>query len=242
MRILRAPSAAFLAIATVTSCAHHGAAMSPPFNTLTPAESAAGWRLLFDGRTTNGWRNFRQDSISAGWQVVEGALTRMGGGGEPAGDIITRAKFRNFELVVDWKVAPGGNSGIFYRASEDDDAIYWNAPEMQVLDDAGHRDGRSRLTAAGSNYGIDPAPAGVVRPAGEWNRARIIVNGAHVEHWLNGVKVVEYELGGAAWEAKVQASKFAPHPHYGRNVEGYIGLQDHGDWVAYRNIKLRVLP
>jgi hypothetical protein len=201
-------------------------------------ERAAGWRLLFDGRTTAGWRGFRLDSMPGGWQAVDGALTRVGRGG----DIITREAFRNFELALEWKVAPGGNSGIFYRASEDAEAIYWTAPEMQVLDDATHADGQSRLTAAGANYGLDPAPAGVVRPAGEWNQVRLVVNGAHVEHWLNGTKVVEYELGSPAWEAKVQASKFGPHPHYGRNAEGYLGLQDHGDLVAYRNIKIRVLP
>ena len=209
-----------------------------PLNSLTPDERAAGWRLLFDGRTTAGWRGFRMDSMPGGWQAVDGALTRVGRGG----DIITREAFRNFELALEWKVAPRGNSGIFYRASEDAEAIYWTAPEMQVLDDAGHEDGQSRLTAAGANYGLDPAPTGVVRPAGEWNQVRLVVNGAHVEHWLNGTKVVEYELGSPAWEAKVQASKFAPHPHYGRNAEGYLGLQDHGDLVAYRNIKIRVLP
>lgn len=209
-----------------------------PLNSLTADERAAGWRLLFDGRTTAGWRGFRMDSMPGGWQAVDGALTRVGRGG----DIITREAFRNFELALEWKVAPGGNSGIFYRASEDDEAIYWTAPEMQVLDDSGHGDGQSRFTAAGANYGLDPAPAGVVRPAGEWNHVRLVVNDAHVEHWLNGTKVVEYELGSPAWEAKVQASKFAPHPHYGRNAEGYIGVQDHGDWVAYRNIKIRVLP
>jgi hypothetical protein len=217
-------------------CATH--AGPAPLNSLTADERAAGWRLLFDGRTTAGWRGWRMDSMPSGWQAVDGALTRVGAGG----DIITREAFRNFELALEWKVAPGGNSGIFYRASEDAEAIYWTAPEMQVLDDAGHDDGQSRLTAAGANYDLDPAPAGVVRPAGEWNQVRLVVIGAHVEHWLNSTKVVEYELGSPAWEAKVQASKFAPHPHYGRNAEGYVGLQDHGDLVAYRNIKIRVLP
>jgi hypothetical protein len=187
--------------------------------------------------STAEWRGFKMDTLPSGWQVVDGALTRVASGG----DIVTRKKYRDFELTLAWRVAPGGNSGIFYRASEDDDAIYWTAPEMQVLDDAGHKDGQSRLTAAGSDYGIYPAPAGVVKPAGEWNRVRILVRGNHVEHWLNGVKVVEYELGSPDWLAKVQASKFAPHPHYGRNAEGYIGLQDHGDWVAYRNIHIREL-
>jgi len=212
-------------------------AQGPP-NALTPAEQAAGWRLLFDGTTTAGWRGFKMDSMPAAWQVVDGALTRVAAGG----DIVTRERFRDFELSLEWKVAAGGNSGIFYRASEDEDAIYWTAPEMQVLDDARHPDGRSRLTAAGSDYGLYPAPAGVVKPAGAWNRVRLVVLGHHVEHWLNGVKVVAYELGSPDWEAKVKASKFAPHPRYGRNAEGYIGLQDHGDRVAYRNIKIRVLP
>jgi hypothetical protein len=110
------------------------------------------------------------------------------------------------------------------------------------LDDARNADGRSRLTAAGSCYAVYPAPAGVVKPAGQWNRVRLVVDGSHVEQWLNGVKVVSYELGSPDWEARVKVSKFAPHPHYGRYPKGFIGLQDHGDWVAYRNIKIRVLP
>ena len=207
-------------------------------NTLTPEERAAGWRLLFDGHSTAGWRGWQMDSMPSGWGVREGALTRV----RPAADIITTEKFRNFELSLEWNVAPKGNSGIFYRASEDDDAIYWTAPEMQVLDDAGHVDGQSRLTAAGADYGLYPSPAGVVKPAGEWNQVRILVDGNHVEQWLNGVKVVEYELGSPDWEAKGKASKFATHPRYGRNAEGYIGLQEHEFRVAFRNIKIRVLP
>jgi 3-keto-disaccharide hydrolase len=209
-----------------------------PLNTLTAAERAAGWRLLFDGRTTAGWRGWKMDSMPSGWQAVDGTLKRV----KPAADIITTEKFANFELSLEWNLAKNGNSGIFYRASEDDDAIYWSAPELQVLDDAGHPDGQSRLTAAGADYGLYPSPAGVVRPAGQWNQVRLVVNGKHVEHWLNGVKVVEYELGSPDWEAKVKASKFAPHTHYGRNAEGYIGLQEHEYPVAFRNIKIRALP
>jgi len=205
---------------------------------LTPAERTAGWRLLFDGQTTTGWRGFRMDSMPHGWQVVDGALTRVA----HAGDIITTERFANFELVLEWKISRAGNSGIFYRVSEDDSTAYWSGHEMQVLDDAGHPDGKSRLTAAGSCYGIYPSPAGVVKPAGQWNRVRLVVRGNHVEHWLNGVKVVEYELGSPDWVALVMKSKFAPHVHYGRNTSGYIGLQDHGDWVAFRDIKIHVLP
>lgn len=207
-------------------------------NKLTPAERAAGWRLLFDGRTTDGWRGFKLNNVPDGWKVVDGALTRAAA----AGDILTTQKFKNFELDLEWKISEGGNSGIFYRGSEDEDAIYWTAPEMQVLDDAHHEDGKSRLTSAGADYGLYEAPPGIVKPAGQWNQVRLIVNGRHVEHWLNGVRMLQYELYSPDWEMKVRDSKFAAHPKYGRNEEGYIGLQDHGDWVAFRNIKIHVLP
>jgi len=227
------------AIAVLTlGCSSYGSAPAHPAAAPPAPAPAAAWTSLFDGRTTAGWRGYRKDSLPAGWQVVDGALTRVG----PGGDIISTGTYANFELTLEWNISPGGNSGIFYRASEDTDAIYWNAPEMQVLDDSGHSDGRSRLTAAGSDYGIYPSPAGVVKRAGEWNAVRLVVNGTHVEQWLNGVKVVEYEFGSPDWTARVAASKFAPHPHYGKNTAGHIGLQDHGDWVAYRNIQIRVLP
>jgi hypothetical protein len=205
---------------------------------LTPEEQAAGWRSLLDGKTTAGWRGYKQREMPRGWQVVDGALTRVGEGG----DIITNEQFGNFELALEWKVAPGGNSGIFYRVTEDGEHSYHSGPEMQVLDDARHRDGQSRLTSAGSLYGLYAAPAGVVKPAGEWNAVRIVVNGSHVEHWLNGVKVVEAKLGSPDWEKRVGESKFKEWPIYGRAKQGHIALQDHGDWVAYRNIKIKELP
>jgi len=225
-------STAVLAL-LLCGCSSYGYAPPP-----APGSTASGWTSLFDGRTTAGWRGYRMDSLPSGWQVVDGALTRVGAGG----DIISTGTYANFELTLEWKISEGGNSGIFYRASEDTDAIYWNAPEMQVLDDARHPDGHSRLTAAGSDYAVYPSPAGVVKAAGEWNAVRLVVNGNHVEHWLNGVRVVEYELGSADWATRVAAGKFAPHARYGKNTSGHIGLQDHGDWVAYRNIQIRVLP
>jgi hypothetical protein len=160
----------------------------------------------------------------------------------PGGDIVTTEQYANFELTLEWNVAAGGNSGIFFRVTDATGAVYETGPEMQVLDDALHADGKSRLTAAGSNFALHEAPAGVVKPAGEWNRVRLVVNGAHVEHWLNGQEVVEYELGSPDWEARVQNSKFRQWPGYGRAPRGRIALQDHGDRVAYRDIKIRVLP
>lgn len=208
-------------------------------NVLSQREMNEGWRLLFDGRTTAGWRGYRKQAVSAAWQVIDGSLVRTG---QDAGDIITDGRYRNFDLALDWKVSEGGNSGIFYRATEGSDNIWQSAPEMQILDDARHVDGKSPLTSAGANYAIHPAPRGVVRAAGEWNSARLLVNGDHVEHWLNGAKLLEYELGSAEWKDLVAKSKFGAVPLYGKAGEGHIGLQDHGDRVEFRNIRIRVLP
>jgi hypothetical protein len=169
---------------------------------------------------------------------VAGAITRIGSGA----DLITRAQFANFELSLEWRVASGGNSGIMYRVTEEAEATYETGPEMQVLDDAGHEDGKSRLTAAGALYGLYPAPEGAVKPAGQWNTARILVNGNRVEHWLNGILTARYELLSPEWEQKVAASKFNQWPGYGRAARGHIALQDHGDLVSFRNIKIRTLP
>jgi hypothetical protein len=215
-----------------------GGTTETEMTTLTAEERAAGWRSLFDGATTSGWRGYKRSDVPDGWRVVDGALTRVGAGG----DIITTDQFGNFELSLEWKVQPGGNSGVFYRVTEEGEQTYFTGPEMQVLDDARHADGKSRLTSAGANYGLHPAPAGVVRPAGEWNEARIVANGPRIEHWLNGTKVVEYELWSPDWEKRVRESKFSAWPKYGRAERGHIALQDHGDTVAFRNIKIRELP
>lgn len=240
MRFPRTPFWSTPLVVALAACAGNGA--PPPVtvtaNALTPAERQAGWVLLFDGRSTGGWRGFRETQVPSGWTVVDGALTRTG----PANDIITLQQYGDFELALEWKVAPGGNSGVLYRVTEEAERTYHTGPEMQVLDDAAHRDGLDRRTAAGACYGLYPAPAGVVRPAGEWNQARILVRGSQVEHWLNGQRMAQYELGGPDWSARVAASKFQEWPGYGRARRGHIALQDHGDLVAYRNIKLRELP
>jgi Domain of Unknown Function (DUF1080) len=205
-------------------------------NQVTAAERAAGWRLLFDGSSTTGWRGYKSSAMPAGWHVVDGTLTKTA----PTGDILTVDQFGDFELALDWKLAPGGNAGIFYRGTEEYDHIYWSAPEYQLLDDARHPDGGNRLTSAGAAYALYPSPAGVVKPAGEWNSTRLVVKGAHVEHWLNGTKLLEYELWSPDWEAKVKASKFSEWPNYGRAKRGYIGIQgDHDGQLWLRNIRIR---
>ena len=208
-------------------------------NTLTAAEQAAGWRLLFDGATTTGWRGYKSTAMPNGWHVENGLLTKD----SSVADIVTKEQFGDFEFAMDWRIEAGGNAGIFYRATEEYEHIYWSAPEYQLLDDPNAPDGKNRLTSAGAAYGLYAPPAGIVRPAGEWNSTRIIARGAHVEHWLNGQKVVQYELWSPEWEAKVKASKFRDWPNYGRSKSGYLAIQgDHNGMLALRNVKIRALP
>ena len=163
-------------------------------NTLTAAEQAAGWQLLFDGKTIDKWRANNGTGIPANWSVADGAITAAKGEGS---DLVSVDEFGDFELAVDFKVAKNGNSGIFYRGVEaKGEPIYHSAPEYQVIDNDGHPDAKNGPDRfCGANYALDPpAPASACKPAGEWNSARLVVKGAHVEHWLNGTKVVEYEL------------------------------------------------
>jgi hypothetical protein len=205
---------------------------------LSAAESAGGWRLLFNGRDMSQWRGYKRSDVPPGWRVEDGAMVKE----KPTGDLVSRDQFANFELAFDWKLGTGGNSGMFFRGTEEYEYIFWSAPEYQLLDDVGHPDGKLRLTAAGSAFGLYPAPAGVVHPAGEWNSSLLIVRGSHVEHWMNGVKLLEYELGSPEWEANVKASKFGKWPNYGRHPSGYLGIQgDHDGVLALRSIRIREL-
>ena len=213
-----------------------GGSIAPSATQLTEEQRAAGWRSLFDGTSTAAWRGYHEQAFPAGWHIVDGVLTKTGS----VHDIISRDQFGNFELTLDWKISPGGNSGVFYRGTEEYEAIYWTAPEYQLLDDAGHPDGKSRLTAAGSAFGLYPSPAGVVKPADQWNSTRIIVNGNNVQHWMNGQKLLEYDLGSPDWEAKVKASKFKDWPHYGLASRGHVGIQgDHDGTLSIRNVRIR---
>jgi hypothetical protein len=220
-------------------------------NTLTPEEKADGWMLLFDGKDSKGWRGYKKDSFPKGWEVVDGTLHCKGSGRGEAGsaeggDIIYDKPFGNFDLKVDWKISEGGNSGIFYLGQETMDAIWQTAPEMQVLDNERHPDaklGKNGDRKAGSLYDLIPANPQNAKPAGEWNSVEIIVYQGTVVHKMNGETVLEYHLWTPEWDTLVAHSKFPSYNPDWANVaqEGYIGLQDHGNDVWFRNIKLKVL-
>ena len=209
-----------------------------PQNFVTDEEKAAGWRLLFDGKTTNGWHGYKKDKFPDGWQVSDASLVRVA----PGGDIITDDEFQDFELKIDWRISPGGNSGIMYRVTEDHDQPWQTGPEYQVLDNVEHADGREPKTSAASCYGLYAPVKDVTVPVGLFNQTRLVVQGNHVEHWLNNVRVIAYDLHSPAWQQLVKDSKFNSMPDYGSRPKGKIDLQDHGDKVWYRNIKIRALP
>jgi len=199
----------------------------------------AAWHSLLQKTGAKDWRGWKSEDFPPGWSVADGVLSKDG----DVDDLITRNEYANFELELEWKIGKGGNAGIFYRGTREYDHIYWSATEYQLLDDANHPDGKNRLTSAAAAYGLYAPPVGIVHPAEEWNTTRIVVNGAHVEHWLNGKKVVEYELWSPDWKAKVAASKFVKYPNYGLAKKGYLGIQgDHPGTLALRHMRIRELP
>lgn len=218
-----------------------------PGNTLSPAEKKAGWTLLFDGKTTRGWRGFRREAFPAGggWIVEEGALKRSKPGEKP-GDIVTVDQYDDFELKLDWRLSSGGNSGIKYLVDESLVKSGYGGLgfEFQILDDDRHPDakkGAPGTRTCGALYDLIAPQGKRVNPPGEWNEARLLVNGTHVEHWLNGVKVLEYERGSPALKTLIAGSKYKVNPGFGEPARGHILLQDHDDEVWYRNIKIRRL-
>jgi hypothetical protein len=224
----------------ILSCSAALSIAAPPPAATEPAGAAPGsWHSLLEDHGAPAWRGWKEPGLPDGWHVVGGVLSKDGA----VDDLVTLKSYGNFELELEWKIGKGGNSGIFYRGTREYDHIYWSAPEYQLLDDANTEDGKSRLTAAGADYALYGAPAGVVHPFDHWNKSRIVVNGNHVEHWLNGRKIVDYELKSADWKSKVAASKFAKYPNYGLATTGLIGLQgDHPGALAIRNIRIRELP
>jgi len=198
------------------------------------------WEILFDGRSANKWRGFKMNSFpDQSWKVEDGALRTVAGAHGP--DIVTKELYDNFELELEFKVAPGANSGIMYHVSEDFDAPYETGPEMQVLDDDKHADGKNPKTTAASLYALIAPKNKKLKPVGEWNKVRLVVRGNQVEHWLNGTKVVEYELGSNELNQLIAHSKFKDMPRFAREKTGYIDLQHHGDEVWYRKIRVRRL-
>lgn len=203
---------------------------------LTPDERAAGWRLLFDGTSLAGWRAHKSLAPPNGWAARDGVLSWT----HSSGDLMTVEQFADFELALDWRISPGGNSGIIFRVTEDGERTWETGPEMQVLDNDAHASRTTPLTIAGANYALHAPVRDVTRPVGEWNSVRLQVLGAHVTHWMNGVRLLDYELWSADWDARVAASKFATLPGYGRARRGHIVLQDHDSAVDYRDVKIRV--
>lgn len=216
------------------------AAQTP--NTLTKAEKDAGWQLLFDGKTTAGWHTYRQKTVGAGWQVVDGTLFLS----EPAGadDILTDKEYENYEFSVEWKISPCGNSGIIFNVveSEKHEEGYLTGPEMQVIDNACHPDAKFAKHRAGNIYDLFASPTESVKPAGQWNVAKISSNHGHLILWLNDVKQVETTMFTPEWTAIIAGSKFKNYPDFGTARKGRIMLQEHEDKVWYRSIKIRELP
>ncbi len=222
-------------------------AQSTAANTLTAAERQAGWKLLFDGTSLRAWRGYQQAELPPEWMAVDGTMTKV----KHTNDIVTREQFGDFELMLDWKLPLRGNSGIFYRATEKESKVYWSAPEYQLAEDSLTPDSGNLMTSVGAVYSFYPSRRGVVHRAGEWNSTRIVCQGAHVEHWLNGTLIAQYELWSPEWTRKLRGDpgdptrkplKFAPYPEFGMAKRGYVAIQgDHNGALSMRNIKIRAL-
>ena len=219
-------------------------------NTLTGAEKADGWELLFDGTSLDGWKRYNANDIGPLWTVKDGAIVCDGKGltegtADIGGSLMTKRKFNNFELSLEWKISPGGNSGILYHVVEDPKYKhdYETGPEFQIMDDAGWTGEKLRdAQKVGGNYDMYAAPESkVVKPVGEWNSARLIYNNGHVEQWLNGEKTVEFQEGDADYTERYKKSKWTGYPAWNKVKEGSISLQDHGAPVYFRSIKIKKL-
>lgn len=210
-------------------------------NTLSQKEKEEGWELLFNGKDFDGWTKFNGKPVT-GWKVIDGVLYNSGKGSDHGGDIITSKRFESFELYVEWSIAPKSNSGIFYRVNPTKaNIIYETGPEYQLLDDKGWPTKLESTQYTGANYAMNPPVNAKVKPIGDWNTARIIVDGDTVQHFLNGIMVVEYEFFTDEWKENKANGKWKDKPHYGMTKNGFIGFQDHGGLCQFRNIKLRII-
>lgn len=227
------------------------AALQVAENTLTPAEQAAGWTLLFDGKNIAGWHHYGKTGVGKSWVIDDNALhlnaqPNKGGHWQDAegGDLLTDAEYKDFEFSVDWKIDTCGNSGIFFNVVEDTVKYKygWNSgPEMQVLDNTCHPDSKIHKHRAGDLYDLIPSTTETVKPALQWNTAKIVSKDGHLEQWLNGVKIVDVQMFSPKWDSLIAGSKFKEWPGFGRSPSGRIGLQDHGNKVWFKNIKIRKL-
>ncbi len=221
-----------LLVSTVALLANWAAAAEPAPNALSEEEKAAGWKLLFDGQSTAGWRNYKKTDIGSGWKIEDGALVRAGQG---AGDIITAGKYDAFEFTVDYKISPGGNSGLMFHVTEEGGAPYQTGPEIQIQDNKGGRDPQ----LSGWLYQLYKPEIDASKPAGEWNQLRILITPEKCATWMNGKLYYEFVKGSKDWDERVAKSKFASMAGFGKAASGHICLQDHGNLVSFRNIKVR---
>ncbi len=211
-------------------------------NTLSPDEIQEGWKLLFDGKSTDGWHSYGQKQAATTWQAQNGVLSFSPATSDINTDLLTHEQYENFELKLEWKISPGGNSGIMYRVQEREDAPGWfTGPEMQILDDAAHPDARYPKHRSGDLYDMIACRFVSVKPAGEWNKIRLRVQNNKVQHWQNGHLVVEYTIGDDSWNEIFTNSKFAEMADFAKKPKGHILLQDHGDKVYFKNIKIKAL-
>ncbi|MEX2235605.1 MAG: DUF1080 domain-containing protein [Cyclobacteriaceae bacterium] len=218
-------------------------------NSLTPEQTAEGWQLLFDGESLKGWKRFNHDTVGPLWSVEDGAILCDGeglgeGSGDMGGSLVTTKEFGNFDLILDYKLSPGGNSGILYHVDEDPKYKYdyETGPEFQLLDDSGWKGELREEQKAGGNYDMYAAAASKkVNPAGEWNTARIVYYNGHVEHYLNGDKVVEFEEDSDDFRSRHNNSKWKEYPDWNKTKSGAIALQDHGAPVYFKNIRIKEL-
>lgn len=211
-------------------------------NQLTDAQKNEGWKLLFNGDNMEGWKTY-QGRENDSWEVADGTLhCKPDEAAKKRADILTTEQYADFELVFDWKIAPGDNSGVIYRATEEFDQPYLSGPEYQVIDDKNYSGDLTKTQTSGSNYDMHAAPEDKpINPPGQWNTGKIVAKGNHVEHWLNGAKVVEYEINSAEWKKLKERSKWKDAKGYGIAPRGHIDLQDHGGEVWYRNIMIKTL-
>jgi hypothetical protein len=209
-------------------------------NQLTDAEKKSGWELLFDGKTTNRWRTY-QNLPDDSWEILAGELHCKADGVQHRADLVTKDPFGSFELQVDWKVGKSANSGILYHVLETKKSTYETGPEYQLIDDLGYAEKLEDWQKSGADYAMHPPSKMVSKPMGEYNHSRLVVNGAHVEHWLNGVKIVDFIAWTPEWEKLKATGKWKDYPDYGIAKTGLIALQDHGGGIWFKNIKIKKL-